>query len=855
MKKILPLFVAFLMLAGFAFAAGVSPYEGQIVINEIYYNPPTSQGNDANYEFFELYNTTDNVINMNGFQVVQGIVYTFGATDTISAHGYFVLAIDSSSYPGSVQWTSGGLKNSGEDIVIVDTNADTVDVVDYDDYGSAWPWLADGSGASLSLKDPALDNNDPANWYASAFGGTPGYANGPRGVMVHFIANTATVPDTMTMNGVVQVRGSNAPLQWGGGSLVNLTNEVPTDTSYEWGSSDYWTGKGLFPADVTQYKFYTNASHNTVSAGVEWEHQGWEADVDGGNRVLDLTNFAGDDTTLPVQYVNGWSGDKPEQYGHPWTDNDTSFVVWLRVNVEGFEAFDPAQDVLGVRGSNTSDWGQTGELSWGKTFLLSQESDHANGGSRQYQGKYFYSGAIHVPLKYKDSGLAWKFVVHYKNHPLDEDWGNMMWNPSLQDQISFSGSGNDTTIYWRWYDRMKPKQKVNADTVVITFKADMTDALNNRGFTPGDSIVVKSGWNKTADQIYTSSPMVKEGLMGNIYSVKDTIITSLHDELQYNFYVIKGGVEYREIFYDFTDTEGGTAAEKRKVQVSSNPMTVMDVETDPSSLRRQPNFRNLDPISQDLTVYFTVDVRPAYYTVLAGKTLKDIQGAYNVSVADSVLRWGPRINGPATGGWQTWGATLETDTTRAMYDDGTHGDKVAGDSIYTAKLTFTAGTPKGQEFKFGIRGGDNEGGYGNNHIENLDDSQPVSYLASQFGSIDPLFYDAWDFENHKPVTAIGNEIQVLPKVYALNQNYPNPFNPSTSITFALPHASKVTLAIYNVLGQKVRTLVRSKNYAAGTFAATWNGLDNAGRRVASGIYFYKLKAGKFSAVKKMILMK
>ncbi|HHJ53687.1 MAG TPA: lamin tail domain-containing protein, partial [Caldithrix abyssi] len=299
-----------------------------IVINEIYYNPPTIQGDDSDWEFLELFNTTDRDIPLEGYAITEGIKYTFVQEDTIKANSYFVLAYNAANYPGSVQWTSGGLKNSGEDIVLKDAAGNTVDSVDYDDHGD-WSWLADGKGASLSLADPYGDHNDPANWYPSAFGGTPGEANGPRGVWVNFRANTATVPDTMSKNSVVQVRGSNPPLEWNGGSLIFLENEaVPEDDPY--GSSDYWVGGGLFPAEVTYYKFYTNASHNTVSPGVEWEHQGWEANVDpaSNDRILDLTGFTGSDTTLPVQYVNGWA-DKPGQYAHPWESNDTSFVVWL----------------------------------------------------------------------------------------------------------------------------------------------------------------------------------------------------------------------------------------------------------------------------------------------------------------------------------------------------------------------------------------------------------------------------------------------------------------------------------------------------------------------------------------------
>ncbi len=825
-------------------------YDPMITINEIYYNPPTMQGSDSDFEFLELYNPGDTDIPLEGYTFTEGIEYTFVAADTIKAGGYFVLAYNSANYEGSVQWTTGGLKNSGEDIVLHDASGATVDSVNYDDWGSDWPKWADGSGSSLELVDYATDNNDPANWQASAFGGTPGAANGPRGIMVYFTANTATVPDTMSKSSVVQVRGSAAPLQWGGSSLFNLNPVTSTD---EWGSSDYWTGHTIFPANVTYYKFYTNSSHSTVAAGDEWEHQGWEQNIsdEANDRILDLSNFTGEDTTLAVQYVNGWA-DKPGQYAHPWTNTDSTFTVWLRVNMEGFEAFDPEQHVVGVRGSNTSDWGQTGEMSWSTTYALSQEADHPNGGSRQYNAKYFYSGAVHVPNRYQGTGLKWKFVVHYKDHDLSEDWGNMMWNPGLEEEISFGTSGNDTTIYWRWYDRMRPAQKVNEDTVIVTFKADLTTAIESRGFTPGDTVVIKSGWNKTASEIYTTGMMIKEGLIGNMYTVTDTIITSLNDDLQYNFYVVKDGIEYREIFYDFTDTEGGSAAEKRKVTLTSNTQTVEDFETDVASLRRQPNFRNLDPISQDITVYFEVDLRPAYYTVLSGKTLKDIQGNFDVTEADSVLAWGVRINGPATGGWNTWGTTLQMDTSRTMYDDGTHGDVVAGDSIFTMPIMFPAGTAKGQEFKFGIKGGDNEGGYGNNHIENLDDSQTETYLRSQFGSIDPLFYNAWNFEDATGIDDLENS---LPAKYALNQNYPNPFNPTTTISYSVPKASRVTLTIFNVLGQKIYTLINNRNTVAGTYLAKWNGLDQAGNKAASGIYFYKIQAGNYTAVKKMILMK
>jgi hypothetical protein len=94
----------------------------------------------------------------------------------------------------------------------------------------------------------------------------------------------------------------------------------------------------------------------------------------------------------------------------------------------------------------------------------------------------------------------------------------------------------------------------------------------------------------------------------------------------------------------------------------------------------------------------------------------------------------------------------------------------------------------------------------------------------------------------------------LPEAYALEQNYPNPFNPSTVIGFQLPVASEVSLSIYNMSGQLVKQ-VASGMYASGRHQIVWDATDERGGRVASGVYLYVIKAGSFSAQRKLILMK
>jgi hypothetical protein len=95
----------------------------------------------------------------------------------------------------------------------------------------------------------------------------------------------------------------------------------------------------------------------------------------------------------------------------------------------------------------------------------------------------------------------------------------------------------------------------------------------------------------------------------------------------------------------------------------------------------------------------------------------------------------------------------------------------------------------------------------------------------------------------------------VPTEFALEQNFPNPFNPSTTIRFALPKEAPVTLVIYNMLGVPVRTLVNGENLSAANHQVTWDGKDDAGLTVPSGVYLYRISAGTFQAAKKMTLLK
>jgi flagellar hook assembly protein FlgD len=88
----------------------------------------------------------------------------------------------------------------------------------------------------------------------------------------------------------------------------------------------------------------------------------------------------------------------------------------------------------------------------------------------------------------------------------------------------------------------------------------------------------------------------------------------------------------------------------------------------------------------------------------------------------------------------------------------------------------------------------------------------------------------------------------------LEQNYPNPFNPSTTIRYQLPEKSEVTLSIFDITGNEVRTLLK-ETLAAGEYSVTWNGANDQGIPVSSGVYLYRIQADNYTEAKRMILMR
>ncbi len=112
------------------------------------------------------------------------------------------------------------------------------------------------------------------------------------------------------------------------------------------------------------------------------------------------------------------------------------------------------------------------------------------------------------------------------------------------------------------------------------------------------------------------------------------------------------------------------------------------------------------------------------------------------------------------------------------------------------------------------------------------------------------------YQNSSILTDVEEDelIEILPKTIELAQNYPNPFNPVTTIAYSLPERSAVSISVFNILGQEVRQLI-NKTQSAGNYKIEWDGRDDTGSSVSSGVYLYRIIAGEFRVSKKMLLLK
>jgi hypothetical protein len=663
-------------------------------------------------------------------------------------------------------------------------------------------------------------------------------------INVTFLGNHSTVPDFTDSTAIIQVRGGIHEVggdgEWNQDILI-WSDQSPAMTHT---SGDYWKLVIPFPAamagDTVNWKFGA-----TVLDSDGNETDFWES---GNNRVFLIPDS---DTTLALGFVSN-------DFDPPYTPSD-SIDVWFRVNMSNNPDFNPESSILSIVGALPGPDGADNMWSPGKYKLMPE----AVGSSYWVYHFKADSPSVYYPSDGTVDSVQYRFAIGEDWDNTEQIFGHGMFPDNENRGIVIK---NDTTVAWKWWNDVA-KGKAGTDSVQTKFRVDLTNAITQKGFSLGDTLIVKYGYDQSAK--FAQDTLINE-IGGNFYSItvmlKDV---GQNEPLVYQYYSVFKGDEIREIYFDFDDPEG-RSAERRKATISviyPALLTIDDIQNSQTDARRMPTFRNSSILADNVTVTWTCDLRPAYYQVkLGGSTLTDIQGDIHIGPAqmDSIMTWGVWMNGPAVGDWSNptgteWGIDLRNNPEKTMYDDGTNGgDAVAGDSIFSLQRFYSPDSDDvvGQVYKFGIYGGDNEAGgagFGNNHVANIDDSNPNITIHTQFGSINPPFYSVWDFDE-EGVTAIDEETGIVLRNPNLRANYPNPFNPTTTLVFELPKQMKVKLIVYDVLGRQVRTLINGPS-KPGIHQVIWNATSDNGVSVSSGVYFYRLTTENYDKTMKMVLMR
>ena len=487
---------------------------------------------------------------------------------------------------------------------------------------------------------------------------------------------------------------------------------------------------------------------------------------------------------------------------HPYVPgNSVTFSVDMSFQTT-LGNFVPGTDVLDVAGSFNG---------WAGGDMLTD--DDADG---------IYEGTFSIPA----GDIEYKFRI------------NSNWDTSenLPANRAYTVVDGDNVIPTVWYSDQEPSPPTNVEVFV---QVDMTVQLLNGNFDPtaGDLIVIRGGHPNYGDW-GGAIEMTLDPEQTNVYThlaAFDNVPSG--SGYEYKFVILTGGDVDAAIWEgspnrSFTATGEEEDSDENGYGEILQPVAYFaDVTPD-------------DIITQDVTVTFNLDISSAYRALMAGDTLIDTQTG-----SDDITEWS-EVNGVTINGvlsqWWDWGNDVTCVGEWAMTQTDVDGVK------YTFSYLYTAGQAKAQQCKFGINSLDNEAGFAQNRDFMIDDAA-ATYV------MDEMCFGEQNMDENLPFPGSCEPLSIatmagIPTSYALSQNYPNPFNPTTTINIALPEANNVELIIYNALGQEVRSL-KNTYLNAGNYSVTWDGLDNAGNSIPSGIYVYRLTAGTNNFSKKMLMLK
>lgn len=669
-------------------------------------------------------------------------------------------------------------------------------------------------------------------------------------ITVTFQVNTATVTDTLTAdNGLIQLRGAingeEGDVNWGDTSVA-LQNV----------GGDYWqVDLTLSPGDTVQYKYWAGFAADTSAAnGGDWEG--------GDNRMFTVPT----DQTENMQYESFFN--RVELF----EAKEDTVGIYFRVNLAGVIQdgdFDHDADggSVGLRGADPY-------LDWGVTHVLERDGDTD-----------FYSGVLYAnvdTIAAVGGGFEYKYVFGTGDAVSWEDGDNK--------QGMFAAS--DTTTHWTYFNGNAPTDAERVATEIrFAVNVDVLESIGLFDFGVGDEVSVPggyNGWDNTAVATFNPSLFRYELLYDRV--ANPVVVGS---DIVYKYFI-----RWDESRFDsdsdnyIADLESDLGWEEPGITGGADRVyTVTDQADRQDVFPADPGYHFYNGISgagyidqslvdgepESLPVTFRVDMTNA---LAVGDEISDAEDVFDPSEHELFILFEEQIlaftQDIPTGQGAFEGLSADSDEDNAFLDKVRFSPVDGEDNIY--ELTLDLQFPTVNSFGFRLAWGQplvgegtlasNGGGFsfGRRYYQFIEPLEvndvggfPVSSWPSEYvfntlefkggentGGSNLTVEDAPDYGQD---TSIRSDESTRPESVSLKQNYPNPFNPTTNIAFTLTDAQDVTLTVYNVLGQRVATLVNTQ-LNAGTHTFTFDA-----SRLSSGMYIYRLNTGNTMLQKQMMLIK
>ena len=578
---------------------------------------------------------------------------------------------------------------------------------------------------------------------------------------------------------------------WSGNSFNPVTDTVRISGDFNgWSTTANDLAKGT-GADSAVYSVQiggiTEGSHSYKFIFINSSGVQWEGDP---NRSATIgTN----DTTLATVQFNSITG----KLNNVWFKVDMSHVI----GTPSFD-FDPATDTVVVTGDFTN-WPDWGPRDASAVTLTYNPADSV------------FSGLADSLA----SGQTIKFKFIYLN-------GNINWE-TISDRSYFVPE-QDSSTFSAFWDNIDPNAQPFADGNIL-FVVDMSVANELGVFNPSvDSVQIRGEFNGWGDTDPARSLLNQDPGDPNVWFLNIPFVQQvLNDTLIYKYFIKNGSGST-----PYSNTGWEVAISPTPAGNRDRPVIFMG---QPDQVQEYQYFEGIHtdwviPTGTTVEATFSVDMTPAT--------------GFDPAV-DSVV-WVPRQpfyfavhNIPWPG-----------DQPRVLYLTDSNSDMV-----YEGTLTINGPDFNGFLYNYGYvdvsatntlvqEGGSQE----ECRVRYVQQTGPRTFV-SPYSFPQDVWTDGGQKPEEETPTSVEEISGAIPNKYSLEQNYPNPFNPTTTIRFSIPEAGRVSLSIYNLLGEKVEEIL-NQELVTNTYEITYDASN-----LSSGVYFYTIKTANFISTKKMLLMK